>query len=148
MTTILRMSKFGRGYTVALECGHKLHATAEDARRDQLFIGKMVACKDCATREGPDGITNFDGLIPGAGARRKKERVALRPGTDVLKAAKKAAREAGLSLDGFIERGLRLAIAESQWSCVWNRIMRNWIISAGVPWILMGAGCSVKIAYD
>ena len=53
MTAIIRMSKFGRGYTVALECGHKLHVTTDSAKRDQLYIGKRVACPECKRQFHP-----------------------------------------------------------------------------------------------
>lgn len=46
-TTIVRMSRFGRGYSVKLECGCLLRVTLEEAEREQLFIGKAVDCVEC-----------------------------------------------------------------------------------------------------
>jgi hypothetical protein len=43
---ITQMFKFGRTYSVLLACGHKFRATREEAGREQLFIGKMVRCKE------------------------------------------------------------------------------------------------------
>jgi hypothetical protein len=41
------MFKFGRTFSVLLACGHKFRAAREEAAREQLFIGKMVRCKEC-----------------------------------------------------------------------------------------------------
>ena len=47
MTAITQMLRFGRAYSVTLACGHKFRATVDDAKRDQLFIGKPVECAEC-----------------------------------------------------------------------------------------------------
>lgn len=49
-TSIVRMLRLGRSYSVTLECGCKLHVTPEEAQRDQLFIGKTVTCQECGRR--------------------------------------------------------------------------------------------------
>ncbi len=51
MTAIIQMLRFGRKYHVRLACGHTLHATTEEAAREQLFIGKMIRCADRAQGE-------------------------------------------------------------------------------------------------
>ena len=47
MSAIVQMLRFGRMFSVTLACGHKFRATPEEARRDQLFVGRMVRCKEC-----------------------------------------------------------------------------------------------------
>ena len=46
-TTITHMLRFGRSYRVKLGCGCTLSVTLEDARRDQLYIGKAMYCVEC-----------------------------------------------------------------------------------------------------
>ena len=43
-TTIVRMLRLGAGYSVWLGCGCRFRATLDEARRDQLWIGKAVTC--------------------------------------------------------------------------------------------------------
>jgi len=64
MTGIIRMSRFGRGYTVALECGHKFQASLEETKKDQLFIGKRVACKECQDRAGREAGRALEAAYP------------------------------------------------------------------------------------
>ena len=47
ITTIIRMLRFGRAYSVRLACGHQLRPTLEEAAWKQLFIGKRIQCKEC-----------------------------------------------------------------------------------------------------
>ena len=46
-TTIVRMLRLGAGYSVWLGCGCKFRATLDEARRDQLYIGKRMTCIEC-----------------------------------------------------------------------------------------------------
>ena len=51
-TTIVQMLRLGRSYSVKLGCGCKFRATLEEARRDQLWIGKTVMCAECGEERG------------------------------------------------------------------------------------------------
>jgi hypothetical protein len=46
-TAIIQMLRFGRSYRVKMGCGCVFHATFDEARRDQLFIGKSMTCVEC-----------------------------------------------------------------------------------------------------
>jgi hypothetical protein len=48
MTAILRMTRYGRSYSITLECGHKITRTADEVKLQQLFIGKRIGCAECA----------------------------------------------------------------------------------------------------
>lgn len=50
MPTIERMTPF-TAYRVKLSCGHTLERTKQQVAEDQLFIGKQVACEECAANE-------------------------------------------------------------------------------------------------
>lgn len=47
MREIIQMLRFGHAYSVQLECGHKFRATVDEAKREQLCIGKPVKCQEC-----------------------------------------------------------------------------------------------------
>jgi hypothetical protein len=47
VTAIISMLRFGSRFSVTLACGHKFSASADEAKRDQLFIGKPVECREC-----------------------------------------------------------------------------------------------------
>jgi hypothetical protein len=55
-SAITRMLRFGRKYSVALDCGHKLEISLEDAAREQLFIGKRVECAACAREQAQEAF--------------------------------------------------------------------------------------------
>lgn len=46
-TTIVQMLRFGRFYDVKLGCGCTFRVSGDDAKRDQLFIGKAMTCVEC-----------------------------------------------------------------------------------------------------
>jgi hypothetical protein len=43
---ITRMLDFTR-YVIVLSCGHRFEVTKEDAKNQQLFIGKRIVCAEC-----------------------------------------------------------------------------------------------------
>jgi hypothetical protein len=48
--TIERITRWtGKHYGVKLACGHYRMVTATELNREQLFIGKSVACEECTT---------------------------------------------------------------------------------------------------
>lgn len=46
-TRIVRMLRFGRNYSVHLECGCKFSVTPDQARVRQMVVGKQWICNDC-----------------------------------------------------------------------------------------------------
>lgn len=51
-TTIVRMLRLGRFYNVKLGCGCAFQASADEAKRNQLFIGKAMTCETCGEERG------------------------------------------------------------------------------------------------
>jgi len=45
-TKIKRMIRFGRGWTVYLDCGHTYQTSTADILSRQLFINKPVTCQE------------------------------------------------------------------------------------------------------
>jgi len=51
-TTITGMSRFGGGWMVRLGCGCSYRVTRDEAKKDQLFIGKTMTCVECGEERG------------------------------------------------------------------------------------------------
>jgi hypothetical protein len=51
MSTIIRMTRFGREYRILLDCGHALTRSIDEVKLQQLYIDKRIGCADCATKE-------------------------------------------------------------------------------------------------
>ncbi len=46
------MTKFGRTYRIALDCGHTTECAYAEVKERQLFIGKQIDCDQCPGTEG------------------------------------------------------------------------------------------------
>jgi hypothetical protein len=47
MSTIIRMTRFGRNYSILLDCGHTIERTQNEVKVQQLFIEKRIGCQEC-----------------------------------------------------------------------------------------------------
>ena len=47
ITRIYRLPGAQAAYRVVLGCDHRLRVTGVELRREQLFVGKAVACPEC-----------------------------------------------------------------------------------------------------
>ncbi len=50
MSTIIRMTRYGRTFQILLDCGHILIRTVDEVKLQQLFIEKRIGCEECAER--------------------------------------------------------------------------------------------------
>jgi hypothetical protein len=53
MSTIIRMTRFGRVSRVRLDCGHVIERTPQEVKDQQLYIEKRIGCEQCA-KETPN----------------------------------------------------------------------------------------------
>ncbi len=56
MPTIDRMNRFGRNYTIRLSCGHSMTRTPEEAKDEQLYVGKRIDCPWCGAIESVERL--------------------------------------------------------------------------------------------
>jgi hypothetical protein len=52
VSTIERMTRYGRTYQVLLDCGHIIIRTQDEVKQQQLYIGKRIGCEECAKAKG------------------------------------------------------------------------------------------------
>lgn len=52
MSTIERMTRYGRLYRIKLDCGHVIERTPEEVKAQQLYIEKQIGCAACAAAAG------------------------------------------------------------------------------------------------
>ena len=48
MSTIIRMTRYGRTFQILLDCSHILIRTVDEVKLQQLFIEKRIGCEECA----------------------------------------------------------------------------------------------------
>jgi hypothetical protein len=51
MSTIIRMTPYGRSYLIKLDCGHALQRSREEVKAQQLYVEKRIGCAECAEIE-------------------------------------------------------------------------------------------------
>ena len=47
MSTIERITPYGRSYLIKLDCGHTIRRTREEVKAQQLYIEKQIGCEEC-----------------------------------------------------------------------------------------------------
>ena len=47
MSTILRMTRYGRVWRILLDCDHILERTPEEIKQQQLYVDKRIGCPRC-----------------------------------------------------------------------------------------------------
>ena len=66
MSTITRMTRYGRNYKIVLDCGHILLRTTDEVKLQQLHLEKQMGCDHCSL-EAAQTEAGYDQL-PGASA--------------------------------------------------------------------------------
>ena len=48
MSTIIRMTRYGRSYQILLDCNHIMVRTVDEVKIQQLYLEKRIGCEACA----------------------------------------------------------------------------------------------------
>jgi len=48
MSTITRMTRYGRIWKIVLDCGHMMERDIHQVKEQQLYVDKRIGCERCA----------------------------------------------------------------------------------------------------
>jgi hypothetical protein len=47
VSTIIRMTRYGRLWKIELDCGHVIERHQDDIKKQQLYVDKRIGCERC-----------------------------------------------------------------------------------------------------
>ena len=47
MSTIVRMTRYGRIWKIVLDCDHTMERTQDEVKQQQLYVDKRIGCERC-----------------------------------------------------------------------------------------------------
>jgi hypothetical protein len=47
MSTIIRMTRYGRVWRILLDCEHSMERTHDEVKKQQLYVDKRIGCTRC-----------------------------------------------------------------------------------------------------